>query len=131
MRRLPTYAWIGLLLMVVSQGGLLAGIEPFASWHTPIAWTGYLLLVDGIVWKRRGNSWIRDSPTELLFLAALSVPLWVVFEISTVPILPEVKVFEMPILGFGGFPPFAVECFVMYVAVRALLWRGAERPIAV
>ena len=26
-----------------------------------------------------------------------------------VPILPEVKIFEMPILGFAGFPPFAVS----------------------
>ena len=35
--------------------------------------------------------------------------------IYNVPILPDVKIFEMPILGFGGFPPFAVECFAMYV----------------
>jgi hypothetical protein len=47
-----------------------------------------------------------------------------------VPILSDVKIFEMPILGFGGFPPFAVECFAMYVAIRRLLWRGASRPIA-
>jgi hypothetical protein len=24
------------------------------------------------------------------------------------------KVFEMPVLGFLGFPPFALECAVMY-----------------
>jgi len=48
-----------------------------------------------------------------------------------VPILPEVKVFEMPILGFAGFPPFAVECFVMYVFVRRRLWRGAAYAISV
>jgi hypothetical protein len=42
-----------------------------------------------------------------------------------------VKIFEMPILGFAGFPAFALECFVMYVAVRRYLWRGAARPISI
>jgi hypothetical protein len=51
--------------------------------------------------------------------------------IYNVPILPEIKLFEMPILGFGGFPPFAVECFAMYVTVRRWVWRGAARPISV
>ena len=262
---------------------MLAQIEPFYHWHTPIAWTGYILLVDAIVWKRRGNSWLRNSPAELFFLACVSVPLWVIFElynkysihnwyyiglprllllryfgyvwsfatilpaifetadlvsslrdrraapdrldphaprrlgglawlsvaagaamvavpifvhstylaapvwlgfillidplnaraghesilgdwyrgqtarvvnlmaaglicgllwefwnywggtkwIYNVPILPDVKIFEMPILGFLGFPPFVVECFVMYVAVRRLFWRAAARPIAI
>ena len=50
--------------------------------------------------------------------------------IYAVPILPEVRIFEMPILGFGGFPPFAVECFVMYVAVRRWLWAPVPRRVA-
>jgi hypothetical protein len=33
--------------------------------------------------------------------------------IYTVPYVGSLKVFEMPILGFLGFPPFAVECYVM------------------
>ena len=49
----------------------------------------------------------------------------------TVPILPELRIFEMPLLGYGGFTAFAVECFTMYVAVRALIWRAASRPISV
>ena len=283
MRRLPLYAWLGLLLMLGSELGMLFGIQPFAIWHTPIAWTGYILLVDGIVWKRRSNSWLRNARGEMLFMACASVPIWVVFEIynkffirnwyyvglpeimllryvgyawafatilpamfetgdlvsslrdrrapryradplrripmttgmwlsvvagaamlalpivypSTylaaplfvgfillldplnaragaesiigdwraghrnrlinlltgglicglvwefwnywaqakwiynVPILPNVKLFEMPLLGFGGFPPFAVECFAIYVTVRVWIWRGSERAIAV
>ena len=283
-RRLPGYAWIGVLVMAVSEAGMLARIEPFASWHTPIAWTGYILFVDGLVWKRRGTSWLHTGRGEFLFLAVVSVPLWLIFEaynkyfirnwyyvglpdvlliryvgyawsfatiwpgifetaellgafgertagsvrtgartppqaltagmklamlagaamlivpivypsaylaapvwlgfiflldplnaragdesilgdwrlgrrdrlrnllvgglvcgvvwefwnywarakwIYTVPILPDVKLFEMPILGFGGFPAFAVECFVMYVAVRRWVWNGGRRAIAV
>jgi hypothetical protein len=279
-RTLPVYSWIGVALMVASQAGMMARIEPFHSWHTPFAWTGYILLVDGIIWKRRGSSWLRDSPQEFLFLAAVSVPLWVIFEmynkyfihnwyyvglpesrplrylgyawsfatifpgifetgeliaslrtssqqppavvpirltplawtsvaagagmlllpfihpstylaapvflgfiflldplnaraghesllgdrrqgrrdrlvnlllaglvcgviwefwnywarakwIYNVPILPDVKIFEMPLLGFGGFPPFALECFVMYVAVRRWILRRGGRSISV
>ena len=32
----------------------------------------------------------------------------------TVPITAEWKIFEMPVAGYLGFGPFAVECYVMY-----------------
>ncbi len=80
MRRLPLYGWIGLFVIALSQAGMLARIEPFYHWHTPIAWTGYILLADAIVWKRRDSSWLRNHPAELFFLAWASVPLWVIFE---------------------------------------------------
>jgi hypothetical protein len=51
--------------------------------------------------------------------------------IYSVPILPHLRLFEMPIPGYGGFPAFAVECFTMYVTVRALVWRAAARPISI
>jgi hypothetical protein len=282
MRKLPRYGWIGLLIMLISEAAMLAGIPPFYSWHTPIAWTGYILFVDALVWKRRGSSWLRDSPAEFFFLASVSIPLWVIFElynkyslgnwyyvglpeylplrylayawsfatiwpaifqtgdlvsslrdrraphtrrdpplprelgplawsavalgivmlvvpivspsvylaapvwlgfiflldplnaragdesilgdwkdgrrsrllhllvagllcgllwefwnywsgskwIYNLPFLPDARLFEMPLLGFGGFPAFAVECFVMYVAVRRWLWASARRPIS-
>jgi hypothetical protein len=263
--------------MIVSEACMLARIEPFWSWHTPIAWTGYILFVDAWVWKRRGHSWLKNARAEFVFLAFVSVPLWLVFEwynkyflhnwyyvnlpenlalryfgyawsfatiwpavletadlvavvrrtsrpkaestrtlgehslgraplafilvggalllwpvlapspylaapvwlgfiflldpinrslgaealnrdrainlgvaglicgivwecwnywtrtkwIYAVPILPEWKIFEMPVLGYGGFPAFALECFTMYVTVRLVFWRGASRAISV
>jgi hypothetical protein len=47
-----------------------------------------------------------------------------------VPVFGDIKIFEMPVLGYFGFPPFAVECFAMYVFIRRLFWRGTRRPIA-
>jgi len=38
-----------------------------------------------------------------------------------VPYLPNVKIFEMPVLGYLGFPPFALECFLMYRFSRAIV----------
>jgi len=80
MRSLPRYAWLGALIMVASETCMIARIEPFYTFHTPIAWTGYILLVDGLVWRSRGESWLRNAPAEFLFLAIFSVPLWLVFE---------------------------------------------------
>jgi hypothetical protein len=282
-RPVPARTWVGLLIVLASQAATFASIEPFHTWHTPVAWTGYILCVDGLVWKRRGHSWLSDSHAEFFFLCFISIPLWVIFELYnkyaihnwhylglpesvlvrylgyawsfatiwpaifetgdlvsslrdrrapperaelrgrrrlgalgwlsvaagaamlivpclypsqylaapvflgfaflldplnasagadsilgdvregrygrlinllisglicgvvweffnywaggrwkyTVPILPELKIFEMPLLGYGGFPAFAVECFTMYVAVRALIWRAGARPISV
>jgi len=70
----------GLLLMIASQAATLLRIEPFWSWNTPIAWTGFILFADGVVFRARGNSWIRSAPTEFIGLAIASIPLWLVFE---------------------------------------------------
>jgi len=72
--------WLGLAIMIVSEAATLAGIEPFASWNTPICWTGFIVFADAIVFRARGDSWIRSAPREFAALAAVSIPLWVVFE---------------------------------------------------
>jgi hypothetical protein len=70
----------GLAIMVVSETATLFRIEPFWSWNTPIAWTGFIIFADSIVFAARGSSWIRSSPAEFAFLAVISIPLWLVFE---------------------------------------------------
>jgi hypothetical protein len=281
--RLPARFWLGLALLALSEAAMLAHVEPFWTWHTPFAWTGYILLLDGIIFGLRGSSWLATHRGEFVFLAIVSIPLWVVFEgynllienwhyinlpenlavryfgyawafatispgifltaelvaalrrrgrlspltrlatddsrlspadyvslasgaamlvwplvwpspylaapvflgfiflldpinahagddslfrdlragqhdrlinllvagficgglwefwnfwarakwIYTVPIFGDIKIFEMPVLGYFGFPPFALECFTMYVFVRRLLWRAPSRPIGV
>jgi len=66
--------------MAVSEAGMFAGIEPFFTFHIPIVWTGYILFVDGIVWRHRADSWLQSAPAEFLFLAVFSIPLWLIFE---------------------------------------------------
>ena len=34
--------------------------------------------------------------------------------------MERLKIFEMPLPGYLGFPAFALECFTMYVFVRAM-----------
>jgi hypothetical protein len=285
--RFPVHFWIGVVTLALSEGAMLAHVEPFWTWHTPFAWTGYILILDGIIYTKRRSSWLTRHFREFVFLAFMSIPLWVVFEgynlliknwhyinlpdnlllryfgyawafatispgifltaelvailrgarrtgsteadaesrrllrvdyelatadyvsvvfgaamlllpiiwpspylaapvflgfiflldpinawsgddsllrdfrngtyermtnlliagficgglwefwnfwarakwIYTVPIVGNVKIFEMPVLGYFGFPPFALECFAMYVFARRLFWRGARRTI--
>ena len=56
--------------------------------------------------------------------------------IYSVPFFDRWKVFEMPLVGFLGFPPFAIECWILYhlsarisqrfraKSVRAAFWLG-------
>ena len=39
------------------------------------------------------------------------------------------KLFEMPLPGYVGFPAFAFECFTMYVFVRAAIGRVIGRQL--
>ena len=50
----------------------------------------------------------------------MSIGLAITIVSEAVPIMQRWKIFEMPLPGYLGFPPFAVECFTMYVLVRAL-----------
>ena len=72
--------WLGAGIMILSEGATLAKIEPFWSWNTPICWTGFILFADAIVYRARGNSWIRSNPREFAALTLASIPLWLVFE---------------------------------------------------
>ena len=51
--------------------------------------------------------------------------------VYTLPVLNFAKVFEMPLLGYLGFPPFALECAVMYNFMKALDDRVLVTPGAV
>jgi hypothetical protein len=89
-------------------GDFDAGKQPYRR-LTNLLWGG---LICGVLWEF-WNYWSRAK--------------W----IYDVPIMQQFKIFEMPLAGYFGFPPFAVECFTMYVFIRHLLWRGRTRPIAV
>ena len=75
-----TWIWLGVAIMIVSEAATLAKIEPFWSWNTPICWTGFILFADAVVYRARGDSWIRSNPREFALLALASIPLWLVFE---------------------------------------------------
>jgi len=95
-------------------------------------WLGFIFLLDPINAALGAPSLAADvlsgcldRPTDLVLSGFLCGLLWEFWNFwagakwhYTVPILEHVKLFEMPLPGYFGFPAFALECFTMYVFVR-------------
>jgi hypothetical protein len=125
------------LIMIVFAGlaGAIAPLVVPSGWFGPVVWLAFVLLLDPINYWRgqpsisgdlaRGD-WRRLWALMASgFLCGVLWEFWNYWAISrwtyTVPFFGSVKIFEMPVLGFLGFPPFAVECWVMYIFLRSLL----------
>jgi len=78
--RFRAWGWAGLAVILVAEGLLFWGDRWVAIFITPIAWTGYLLFIDAVVWSLRGESRLGKTPRHFFALAFWSVPLWLIFE---------------------------------------------------
>jgi hypothetical protein len=99
----------------------------------PLTWGSFVFLLEP--WNRRHarRSFLRDLEAgeagpfcRTLAAGLVCGVLWETWNfwarskwIYTVPVFEELKLFEMPLLGFLGFPPFAVECVVVLRFLRA------------
>jgi len=79
-RPFPAYGWVGLALLAIAEWLMFRGVEPVATFFTPVAWTAYALIADAAVFSIRGHSRLRDEPAQFARLALLSIPLWLIFE---------------------------------------------------
>jgi hypothetical protein len=107
-------------------------------------WLGFIFLLDPI--NRRlgapslGSEFQRGDARRLVNLALSGLLCGVLWEFwnywahskwhYTVPIMENLKIFEMPVPGYLGFPAFALECFTMYVFIRRLLFPKLDWTIA-
>ena len=127
--------WIGLLIMIVSESATLLRVEPFYSWNTPIAWTGFILFADGVVFRARGDSWLRSAPREFTLIALVSIPSWLIFEAFNLRIhnwnytgLPE----NVALRQFGYAWSFATITPAIFEAAELIgAARGTDRPVRV
>jgi len=126
--------------------GALSVVLPLAvvsAWLVPLVWVGWALLLEPLNCRRGRPSWLADlghgDASRLLALLAGGAICGVLWEFwnywaatrwtYTVPYLGGVKVFEMPVLGYLGFPPFALEAHAMYHWLRGLLVQRAADPV--
>ncbi|MGC9330082.1 MAG: hypothetical protein ACP5I1_20770, partial [Candidatus Hinthialibacter sp.] len=79
-RNIPWWSWLGLTIILISETLLFFQIEPIFTHFTLIVWWGYILLLDGLIKRRRGVSWLADKPLFFLYLALISAFWWLVFE---------------------------------------------------
>jgi hypothetical protein len=76
----PAHGWLGLFALAAFEFLMFRGVEPVATYFSPLAWTSYILVADAAVYAITGHSRLREEPRGLLKMAALSVPLWLIFE---------------------------------------------------
>ncbi len=132
----------GTRVALVTFGGLclllpLVALPLVAPYLFGLVWIGFLFVLDPINaslgrWAPFAE-WARGRRRRFVSLLAGGLACGVLWEfwnywadarwIYTFPILQEWKLFEMPLPGFLGFPPFAVECFLMYELISTA-WRG-------
>lgn len=79
-RHFPYAGWLGLAALIGAEWLMFRGIEPVATYFTPIAWSAYLLICDSAVFAITGRSRLRNSPRDFFQMALLSIPLWLIFE---------------------------------------------------
>jgi len=103
-----------------------------SAWLVPLVWVGWILLLEPINYRRGRPSWLADlargDASRLLSLLASGMVCGVLWEFwnfwaatrwtYTVPYFGGVKIFAMPVLGYLGFPPFALECYAIYHWIR-------------
>lgn len=130
----------------VLRGIRIAGVLMLAlpvlwpRYFFPLVWGAATLLIEPSTYRRAPDRSLladleRGEPGRVLRLllgGAFIGLLWEALNINargkwiyTVPGLEQLKLFEMPLLGFLGFPPFALECFAIW---QALVLGGVAVP---
>jgi hypothetical protein len=84
MRRIGWWTWLGAVTIAASLASSAVGVGIVGRYLTPLCWTGFILLIDGLL-DRRGESLLRGRPRELALMALLSVPSWLLFELYNRP----------------------------------------------
>jgi hypothetical protein len=129
--RWPTFDVRPAGLLVLFAGGVAFGVLSMA-WPRaffPMVWGALTLMLEAWNYSRDPDRSLlgdlsRGRPGRLLRLLTGGLAIGLLWEfyniesrskwIYTVPGFENFKLFEMPLLGFFGFPVFALDCFVVY-----------------
>ncbi|MFH1035153.1 MAG: hypothetical protein V1806_11655 [Pseudomonadota bacterium] len=138
----PGTAWYGWFY----AGGALTLLLPLAwpGLFFPLVWGALVLLLEPLNHRLGAPSLMRDwqggdlgNLCRLLLAGLFCGLLWESQNflssarwVYTLPWLNEPKIFAMPLAGFLGFPPFALECFCAMSSLSLLRrgrgWRAGE-----
>jgi len=127
--------------------GLLLCAAPlrWPRYFFPAVWLGPLFLLDPLLEKvgcRSLSLLIENGERRriwsLMLGGLLCGALWEFWNfwagtkwIYTVPFFGKWRIFEMPVLGLLGFPPFALECWILYHLLRTILRRPGTTAVRV
>lgn len=106
--------------------------QNIAAYLFCLVWVGFIFLLEPIAYSSGVNSLYKDLESGtlnrtlcLLFSGLICGFLWEFWNywavakwVYTAPFTQNIRIFEMPLIGFLGFAPFACEFFVMYSCVK-------------
>jgi hypothetical protein len=134
------------LRLAMAVGGAFLALPPLLPaavrpWTFGFVWLGFVLLLDPLnaragrpsflaTWRAGDRAFTRRWLVAGLVCGVLW-EFWNYWALAKwryvgVPVFPSVRLFEMPLAGYLGFPPFALEAFAMYHFVRPLA--GLSEP---
>jgi hypothetical protein len=137
-RPFPAYGWLGLFALTACEYLMFHGIEPVATYFSPLAWTSYILIADAAIFAISGESRLRGEARGLLKMAALSIPLWLVFEAYNLRLanwayvgLPQGRVERW--IGYGwAFATITPGIFMTAALIESFGWfAGESRPLRI
>ena len=76
----PIHGILGITLLLLSEIFLLEKIEPFYSWFYCFAWWSYILIIDAVIYRLKGNSLILSRTKEFFLMIPWSLFIWLIFE---------------------------------------------------
>jgi hypothetical protein len=78
----PIHGIFGILLLLLSEIFLFKKVEPFYSWFYCFAWWSYILIIDAMIYRLKGNSLILSRTKEFFLMIPWSLFIWLIFEAS-------------------------------------------------
>lgn len=79
-RTFPVHGIFGIILLLLSEIFLFKKVDPFYSWFYSFAWWSYILVVDAVIYRLKGNSLILNRTKEFFLMIPWSIFIWLIFE---------------------------------------------------
>ncbi len=79
-RIFPIHGVVGIVILLLSEILLSKKVDPFYSWFYCFAWWSYILIVDAVVYRLKGNSLIASRTKEFFLMIPWSIFIWLIFE---------------------------------------------------
>jgi hypothetical protein len=79
-RTFPVHGIFGIILLLLSEIFFFKKVDPFYSWFYSFAWWSYILVVDAVIYRLKGNSLILNRTKEFFLMIPWSIFIWLIFE---------------------------------------------------
>jgi hypothetical protein len=120
-QRFPRHGRIGLFLLITTWAAnwCLPGLR--THWGFFFQWLGYILLVDAIVFRKKGTSYYMSSRKDFILMFVFSIPFWWLFELLNMRThywyyearheFTDVEYFLLASLSFSTVIPAVMETY--------------------